>query len=104
MCEYKKEICPYDICMLLTAKKVLEWVIEQENRVHNNIHNQTILGLIDDDIMNEIVRQVRIKRLEDYSIEELENEIKSRKKKRNNYGRQRKIKISKRSFRIRFLR
>ncbi len=93
----------YNIGLLLTAKKVLEWVIEQENRVHNNIHNQTILGLIDDDIMNEIVRQVRIKRLEDYSIEELENEIKSRKK-RNNYGRQRKIKISKRSFRIRFLR
>ena len=57
----------------------MDWTIEQEERLHNNIHNQTILGLIDDAIMNEVVRQVRIKRLEDYTIEELENEIKSRK-------------------------
>lgn len=77
--DYLKEVCPYDVGQLLTAKKVLDWAIEQEERVHNNIHNQTILGLIDDAIMNEVVRQVRIKRLEDYTIEELEYEIKSRK-------------------------
>ena len=78
--DYLKEVCPYDVGQLLTAHKVLDWAIEQEDRVHNNIHNMTILGLIDDVIMNEIVRQVHIKRLEDYTIEELEYEIKLRKK------------------------
>ena len=77
--DYEKEVCPYDVSQLITAKKVLEWAIEQEDRVHNNIHNQTILGLIDDAIMNEIVRQVRIKRLEDYTTSELEEELKLRK-------------------------
>ena len=77
--DYLKEVCPYDVGQLLTAKKVLEWAIEQEERVHNNIHNQTILGLIDDAIMNEVVRQVRIKRLEDYTTKELEEELKLRK-------------------------
>ena len=77
--DYEKNVCPYDVGQLLTAKNVLDWAIEQEERVHNNIHNQTLLGLIDDVIMNEVVRQVRIKRLEDYTVEELENEIKSRK-------------------------
>ena len=77
--DYLKEVCPYDVGQLLTAKKVLEWAIEQEERVHNNIHNQTILGLIDDVIMNEVIRQVRIKRLEDYTTKELEEELKLRK-------------------------
>lgn len=77
--DYEKNVCPYDVGQLLTSKKVLEWAIEQEDRVHNNIHNQTILGLIDDAIMNEVVRQVRIKRLEDYSTIELEQELELRK-------------------------
>ena len=77
--DYEKNVCPYDVGQLLTAKNVLDWDIEQEERVHNNIHNQTIFGLIDAAIMNEVVRQLRIKRLEDYTVEELENEIKSRK-------------------------
>ena len=77
--DYEKNVCPYDVSQLLIAKKVLEWAIEQEDRVHNNIHNQTILGLIDDAIMNEVVRQVRIKRLEDYTTSELEQELKLRK-------------------------
>lgn len=78
MNDYTKEVCPYDVGQLITAKKVLEWAIEQEDRVHNNIHNQTILGLIDDVIMKEVVRQARIIRLEDYSTAELEEELKSR--------------------------
>lgn len=77
--DYEKEVCPYDVGQLITAKKVLEWAIEQEDRVHNNVHNQNILGLIDDVIMNEVVRQVRIKRLEDYTTFELEEELKLRK-------------------------
>jgi len=77
--DYEKDVCPYDVGQLITAKKVLEWAIEQEDRVHNNVHNQTILGLIDDVIMNEVVRQVRIKRLEDYTTWELEQELKLRK-------------------------
>ena len=77
----EKNVCPYDVGQLLTAKKVLDWAIEQEDRVHNNIHNQTILGLIDDAIMNEVVRQVRIKRLEDYTTSELEQELELRKNK-----------------------
>ncbi|MDD6017170.1 MAG: hypothetical protein PUC18_13010 [Prevotellaceae bacterium] len=77
--DYLREVCPYDVGQLLTAKEVLEWAIEQEDRAHNNIHNQTILELIDDAIMNEVARQVRIRRLEDYTIEELEIEINSRK-------------------------
>ena len=79
--DYEKNVCPYDVGQLLTAKEVLEWAIEQENRVHNNIHNQTILGLIEDAIMNEVVRQVRIKRLEDYTTIELEQELELRKNK-----------------------
>lgn len=79
--DYLKETCPYDVGQLLTAHKVLEWAIEQEDRVHNNIHNQTILGLIDDAIMNEVVRQVHIKRLEDYTTLELEQELELRKSK-----------------------
>lgn len=79
--DYLKEVCPYDVGQLLTAKKVLDWAIEQEERVHNNIHNQTILGLINDAIMNEVVRQVCIKRLKDYTTRELEEELESRKSK-----------------------
>lgn len=79
--DYEKNVCPYDVGQLLTAKKVLEWAIEQEDRVQNNIHNQTILGLIEDAIMNEVVRQVRIKRLEDYTTIELEQELELRKNK-----------------------
>lgn len=79
--DYEKNICPYDVGQLLTAKNVLDWAIEQEDRVHNNIHNQTILGLIDDAIMNEVVRQIRVKRLEDYTTSELEQELELRKSK-----------------------
>ena len=77
--DYKTNVCPYDVGQLLTAKQVLDWAIEQEDRVHNNIHNQTILGLIDDVIMNEVVRQARIKRLKDYTTLELEQELELRK-------------------------
>ena len=87
--DYEKNVCPYDVGQLLTAKQVLNWAIEQENRVHNNIHNQTIFDLIDDIIMNEIVRQVRIKKLKDYTTSELEQELELRKK-NNNYGKLRK--------------
>lgn len=79
--DYEKNVCPYDVGQLLTAKEVFSWAIEQEERIHNNIHNQTILGLIEDVIMNEVVRQVRIKRLEDYTTRELEKELESRKSK-----------------------
>lgn len=79
--DYEKNVCPYDVGQLLTAKEVFSWAIEQEERIHNNIHNQTILGLIEDVIMNEVVRQVRIKRLEDYTTRELEEELESRKSK-----------------------
>lgn len=79
--DYEKNVCPYDVGQLLTAKKVLDWAVEQEERVQNNIHNLTILGLIDDAIMNEVVRQVRIKRLEDYTTLELEQELELRKSK-----------------------
>lgn len=78
--DYEKNVCPYNVRQLLTAKEVFSWAVEQEERVHNNIHNQTILGLIEDVIMNEVVRQVRIKRLEDYTIRELEQELELRKK------------------------
>ena len=79
--DYEKNVCPYDVGQLLTAKEVFNWAVEQEERVHNNIHNQTILGLIDDVIMNEVVRQMRIKRLEDYTTLELEQELELRKSK-----------------------
>ena len=79
--DYNKNVCPYDVGQLLTAKNVLDWAVEQEERVQNNIHNLTILDLIDDAIMNEVVRQVRIKRLEDYTTLELEQELELRKSK-----------------------
>lgn len=78
--DYENNICPYDVGQLLTAKQVLGWAIEQENRVNNNIHNQVIFDLIDDIIMNEIIRQVRIKKLKDYTTNELEQELELRKK------------------------
>ena len=78
---YEKNICPYDVGQLLTAKEVLNWAIEQEDRVQNSIHNQIIFELIDDAIMNEVARQVRIKRLEDYTTLELEQELELRKSK-----------------------
>ena len=78
--DYEKNVCPYDVAQLLTAKNVLDWAIEQEERVENNIHNQNLLGLIDDVIMNEVVRQVRIKKLEDYTTLELEQELELRRK------------------------
>lgn len=77
--DYEKNVCPYDVGQLLTAKKVLDWAIEQEDRVQNSIHNQIILELIDDAIMNEVARQVRIKKLEDYTTSELEQELELRK-------------------------
>lgn len=79
--DYEKNVCPYDVGQLLTAKNVLDWAIEQEERLHNSINTQTILELIDDAIMDEVVRQVRIKRLEDYTTLELEQELEFRKSK-----------------------
>ena len=79
--DYEKNTCPYDVGQLLTAKRVLDWAIKQEEIVHIAIHNQTILGLIEDAIMNEIVKQVHIKRLKDYTILELEQELELRKNK-----------------------
>ena len=79
--DYEKNVCPYDVGQLLTAHKVLEWAIEQDDRLNNNINTLTIIDVIDDAIMNEVVRQVRIKRLEDYTIRELEVELESRKSK-----------------------
>ena len=78
---HENNVCPYDVWQLLTAKKVLEWAIEQEERVDDNIHNCTILGLIEDAIMNEVVKQVRITRLKDYSTTELEKELEIRRNK-----------------------
>ena len=54
--DYEKNVCPYDVGQLLIAKEVFNLAVEQEERVHNNIHNQTILGLIEDAIMNEMVK------------------------------------------------
>lgn len=79
--DYENNVCPYDIGQLLTAKKILDWAIKREERVHINIHHHTILGLIDDAIMNEVVRQVKIKRLKDYTTTELEEELEIRKTK-----------------------
>ena len=79
--DYEKNVCPYDVGQLLTAHKVLEWAIEQDDRLNNNINTLTIIDVIDDAIMNEVVRQVRIKRLEDYTIRELEEELELRKSK-----------------------
>lgn len=77
--DYENNVCPYDVGQLLTAKQVLDWAIEQEHRLYNNIHNQTIFDLIDNVIMNEVVKQLRIKRLSDYTTSELEHELKLRK-------------------------
>lgn len=76
--DYEKNVCPYDVGQLLTAKEVLDWAIEQDNRLNHNINTQTIIDAIDDAIMNEVVRQLRIKKLEDYSTNELEQELNRR--------------------------
>lgn len=79
--DYEKNICPYDVWQLITAHKVIEWAIEQDDRLNHNINTQTIIDAINDAIMNEVVRQVRIKRLEDYTTLELEQELELRKNK-----------------------
>ena len=79
--DYEKNVCPYDVGQLLTAHKVIEWAIEQDDRMNNSINTLTIIDVIDDAIMNEVVRQVRIKRLEDYTTRELEEELELRKSK-----------------------
>lgn len=78
--DYDKNVCPYDVGQLLTAHKVIEWAIEQDKRL-NTINTSTIIDAIDNAIMNEVVRQLRIKRLEDYTTRELEEELESRKSK-----------------------
>jgi hypothetical protein len=77
--DYEKNVCPYDVGQLFTAHKVLEWAIEQDDRL-NTINTSTIIDAIDNAIMNEVVRQVRIKRLEDYTTLELEQELELRKR------------------------
>lgn len=79
--DYEKNVCPYDVEQLLTAHKVIEWAIEQDNRLNNRIYTQTIIDAIDNAIMNEVIRQVHIKRLEDYTTSELEQELELRKSK-----------------------
>ena len=79
--DYENNVCPYDVGQLLTAHKVIEWAIEQDDRLNHNINTQTIIDAIDNAIMNEVVRQVRIKKLEDYTTSELEQELKLRKSK-----------------------
>lgn len=36
--DYEKTECPYDTGLLLIAHKVLEWAIEQDDRLHFNIY------------------------------------------------------------------
>jgi hypothetical protein len=79
---YEKNVCPYDAGQLLTAHKVIEWAIEQDDRLNNSINTSTIIDAIDNAIMNEVVRQVHIKRLEDYTTLELEQELELRKVKK----------------------
>ena len=79
--DYEKNVCPYDVAQLLTAHKVIEWAIEQDDRLNNSINTSTIIDAIDNAIMDEVVRQVRIKRLEDYTTLELEQELELRKSK-----------------------
>lgn len=76
---YENNVCPYDVGQLLAAKEVIEWVFSQENQIPNNVHSQTIFEEINNCIMNEVIRQLRIKILEDYATWELEMELASRK-------------------------
>lgn len=65
----------------MTTKVVLNWVVENcEPIPYNNILISNIFELLDNAILDEVSRQVRIQRLEDYSIDELEIEIARRKK------------------------
>lgn len=77
--DYEKNVCPYDVGQLLTAHKVIEWAVEQDDRLNNSINTSTIIDAIDDAIINEVVRQLRIKRLSDYTTRELEQELELRK-------------------------
>lgn len=76
--DYEKNVCPYDAGTLFTAHKVLEWAFGQDIRLNNSLYTRTILEAIDNVIMNEVVRQVRVKRLEDYTTLELEQELERR--------------------------
>lgn len=76
---YENNVCPYDVGQLLATKEVIKWVFSQENQIPNNVHSQTIFEEINNCIMNEVIRQLRIKRLEDYATWELEMELATRK-------------------------
>lgn len=76
--DYEKNECPYDVCQLLIGHKVLLWAVDQDIRLHHNLHTQTIIDTIDNVIMNCVTKQLRIKKLEDYSTNELEQELNKR--------------------------
>lgn len=79
---YEQDVCPYDIGQLITAKCVITWVLENCKQIpNNNILISNIFEMLDNCILKEVSRQVKIRRLEDYSIEELEKEIACRKQK-----------------------
>lgn len=79
--DYENNVCPYDAGTLFTAHKVLAWAFGQDIRLNTSLYTQTIIDAIDSVIMKEVVRQVRVQRLEDYTTLELEQELELRKNK-----------------------
>lgn len=79
--DYENNVCPYDAGTLFTAHKVLAWAFGQDIRLDTSLYTQTIIDAIDSVIMKEVVRQVRVQRLEDYTTLELEQELELRKNK-----------------------
>lgn len=78
--DYEKNICPYDAGQLLVARDILSWAIDECPQLPNNVCMNNVFELIDNAILKEVARQVRFRRLEDYTIDELLIEIESRNK------------------------
>lgn len=77
---YEENVCPYDVGQLLTTKYVLQWALDNCPQIpNNNVCISNVFELLDNVILKEVSRQVHIARLEDYTTEELEEELKARK-------------------------
>ena len=46
--------CPYDAGMLMTAKYVLKWIVDECDNIPNNLYIQAVFDIIDDRLMNHV--------------------------------------------------
>lgn len=51
--------CPYDAGMLMTAKYVLKWIVDECDNLPNNLYIQTVFDIIDNKLMNHVAENAK---------------------------------------------